>query len=313
MDLLNKIDKARKEATTAEGKSSDAPQGEAVIGKADSTADNLKRGSNLLDYAGPGTSEGKTSEKVVTEPKESQQEQSATKQGVADPDSWTKDSALKEVSKLREENKVTRLKYQEQIDKIQQDTDSRIAKIEERYKDANEAKKKLEALEAEQADKKRDTTEKLAHREARIAELETVMKLQSEQLQKETETLKSKLSMYEAEREAQVAVYKDRVKEELGKIPEEYRDFADRMVKGFEDPREAWTALSEARVKGLFADKKVVVNHAVPGAADGARVNKAKLEQEEKERKGKMTSKDLIKSGLDKIKQGQSNSAFRNR
>lgn len=317
MDLLNKIDKARKEAGSqeAEGKSSDAPKGEAIVGNKDATADNLKRGANLLEFADKGETQvsqetGESEEpKVSTKPVTGQAETKI----VQDPDSWSKESALKEVLKLREENKAVRLKFQQQLDKIEQETSAKIAAIQEEARTASEAKKKLEALEAAQEDKKRSIEEKLAHREARLAEVETVYKVKLEEKEKEVAVYKTKAAQFEAEQEARKEVYRDRIKEAVARVPEELRDFAQRMVKGYEDPQEGWLALEEAHRKGMFSEKKVIVNHAVPGASDGARISKTKVEQEERERKGRMTSRDLIKSGLSKIKAGESNSAFRSK
>lgn len=302
-DLLDKL--GGKEPKQAAGKSSEAPAGEAIVGT-NSTSDQLRRGNNLLDLA------AKNDEQKTSETSETVVETKETKT-VADPDSWSKDSALKEVVKLREEAKAVRLKFQEQLEKVQAETDAKIAKIKEEAESANEAKKKLEALEAEQADKKRSIEDKLANREARLAETEAVYKSKLEAAQKEAEGYKAKAIQYEAEQEARKQVYRERIKEELDKVPQDFRDFAEKMVKGYDDPHEAWLAISEAHRKNMFGEKKVIVNHSVPGAADGARLSKTKLEEQEAANKAKKTPRDLIKSGLAKIKQGEANSAFRSR
>lgn len=249
---------------------------------------------------------------VLTETSESVKAQDTAEKTVKNPEDWSKDSALKEVVKLREENKAVRLRFQEQLDKIEKETQSKIEKIKEEAQTALEAKKKLEALEAEQADKKRSIEEKLANREARLAEVEVAYTQKLEEKERELATFKSKALQYEAEQEARRQVYRDKIQEELAKIPEEFRSFADKMVKGYEDPHEAWVSLAEAQRMGMFGEKKIVVNHSVPGAADGARVSKTKMEEAEKEAKSKMSSKDLIRIGLNKAKNGQ-NTAFRGR
>lgn len=231
---------------------------------------------------------------------------------VKNPDDWSKESALKEVVKLREENKLVRTKFQEQLDKIEKETLARISVIEEQSKSAHEAKKKLEALEAEQADKKRSIEDKLANREARIAETEVLYKAQLEDKEREVQSYKSKALQYEAEQEAKKQTYRDRTKEELDKVPAELREFAEKMVKGYEDPNEAWLAISEANRKGVFGEKKIVVNHSVPGANDGARINTIKSAADAAAAKAKMTSRELIQAGLSQIKEGK-NSAFRGR
>lgn len=303
MDLLNKIDGARKSAKVGEESSTAVePAGESIIGgKAPSDA--LKRGSDILAKAAAPTEE----ESRDTSSAEVQKEEDKT---VKNPDDWSKESALKEVVKLREENKAVRLKFQEQLDKIAKETEEKIAKIKAEAESAAEAKKKLEALEAEQADKKRSIEEKLANREAKLAETEALYKAQLEAKEREVEQYKSKALQYEAEQEARRQVYHDRIKEELDKIDAEYREFAEKMVKGYEDPHEAWLAISEAQRKGLFGEKKIVVNHAVPGAADGARLNATQLEAEEREKRKKMGSRSLIQAGLSKAMKGE-NTAFR--
>lgn len=304
-DLLNKVnDKIQGKAS---GESSEALQGEAIVGNKSSQVDNNKRGDDLLKMAaGKEQSEGETQVETKVEAKE---EVSTVK----DPDTWSKDSALKEVVKLREENKAVRTKFQEQLDKVREDTEAQIAKIREEAQSAYDAKKKLEAVEAEAADKKRTIEEKLADREAKLARTEEVLKREIADKEAELAKYKNKAIQYEAEQEAKREQYRDRIKEELAKIPDELKEFADAIVKGKEDPQEGWLALAAARDKGLFGEKKVTVSHAVPGAANGARLSKTKADDQANAANTKKTSRDLIKSGLSKIKQGESNSAFRSR
>lgn len=292
-NLLDSLGKAKSVSASEQ----EAKAGQSIVG-GDSTSDHLTRGEELT------ASKGKESDSSNADNQEDKT--------VKNPDDWSKDSALKEVVKLREENKAVRTKFQEQLDKIEKDTETKIAKIKEEAQTAHEAKKKLEALEAEQADKKRSIEDKLAHREARLAEVETTYKHQLEEKDRELAAARSKVAQYDAEQEARKSVYRNKIKEELDQIPEEFRSFADKMVKGYEDPHEAWLSLAEAKRMGMFGEKKIVVNHAVPGASDGARVSKVKAEEAEKEAKAKMTSKDLIKIGLGKAKQGQ-NTAYRTR
>lgn len=265
-----------------------------------------KTGQSVV--GGEAISDKLTRGEVLTETKQEVVDEKTVK----NPDDWSKDSALKEVVKLREENKAVRTKFQEQLDKIEKDTEAKIAKIKEEAQSALEAKKKLEALEAEQADKKRSIEEKLANREARLTELEIDYKTKLEEKEKELSSIRAKAAQYEAEQEARKAVYRNKIQEELDKIPEEFRSFADKMVKGYEDPHEAWLSLAEAQRMGMFGEKKIVVNHSVPGAAEGARVSKERAAEAEKEARKKMTSQTLIREGLQKAKQGQ-NTAFRGR
>ena len=248
----------------------------------------------------------------TTETTVSSESADQTDKTVKNPDDWSKDSALKEVVKLREENKAVRVKFQEQLEKLERETEVKVNKIREEAQTALEAKKRLEALEAEQADKKRTIEEKLANREARLAELETDYKHKLEEKERELATFKTKATQYEAEQEARRQVYRDRIKEELGKVPEEFRSFADKMVKGYDDPQEAWLSLAEAQRMGMFGEKKIIVNHSVPGAADGARVTQQQLEAAEREKRKNMSSQELIRAGLAQAKQGKNN-AYRGR
>jgi hypothetical protein len=84
------------------------------------------------------------------------------------------------------------------------------------------------------------------------------------------------------------------------------------IVKGAgEDPRDGLLALNEAKLKGLFEDKTVVVNHSVPGAKDGARASKERLDEAARETRAQMSSSQKIKAALDAMKSGNKNSAFR--
>lgn len=300
MDLMDKLGK--KEQAT--GTSPEAPKGEAIVG-ANSTSDNLRRGDNLISSSnGTGTP-------VETAP--SVETPAAPAATVKDPDSWSKESALQEVTKLREENKAVRTKFQEQLVKVEEEKQVEIAKIKEQAAKAAVAEKELEALKAAAEDKKRSIEEKLADREAKLTRTDLEYKKQLEDKEKELQSIRAKASAYEAEEAARQQIYKERIKEELAKIPDEFKEYAEKMVKGVDNAQEAWLTISEASRKGLFGEKKVVVNHQVPGAADGARMNKQKLEEEAKLEKGKKTSRDKIKAGLSAIKSGQENTAFRSR
>jgi len=298
MDLLNQLGKK------GEGKAAEtsitASTETAIVGS-DATSDKLKRGEDIIAKTGSVTEVQKETTPAPTPDKT-----------VQNPEDWTKDSALKEVLKLREENKAIRTKVQDQLDKINKETQEKIEQIKKEAESALEAKKQLEALKAEQEDKKRSIEDKLAHREARLTEVELAYKQKLEEKEKEVESYKSKAIQYEAEQEARKQVYRDRIKEDIDSIPEDFRQFAEKMVKGYEDPHEGWLALAEAKQKGLFGEKKIVVNHSVPGAADGARVNSAKIQEEEREARKKMGSRALIKAGLEKAKTG-TNTAFRGR
>jgi DNA repair exonuclease SbcCD ATPase subunit len=232
--------------------------------------------------------------------------------GVDDPDTWTKDSAFKEVKKLREENKTYRLKYQEQIESLKMETEARMQAKEDELKSAMEAQKELSKIKAEQEDKKRSLEEKLAHREAKAAELQAVMDAKENEYRRKMSELEAMAHTYKAKEAAEKQIYVQRISEEIDKIPEKYREIANMIVKGAgEDPRDGLLALNEAKLRNIFEDKTVVVNHSVPGASDGARVSKTKMDEMQAEKRAQMNSGQKIRSALDAIKSGTSNTAFR--
>lgn len=232
--------------------------------------------------------------------------------GVDDPDTWTKDSAFKEVKKLRDENKTYRLKYQEQIESLKMETEARLQAKEDELKTAMEAQKELSKIKAEQEDKKRSLEEKLAHREAKAAELQAIMEAKENEYRRRMSELEATASTYKAREEAEKQIYVQRISEEIDKIPEKYREIANMIVKGAgDDPRDGLLALNEAKLRNIFEDKTVVVSHQVPGASDGARVSKTRMDEMQKDQRAQMSSGQKIRSALDAIKSGTSNTAFR--
>lgn len=226
-------------------------------------------------------------------------------------DDWTTDSALKEIKKLREENKQYRLKYAEQINQVKEEAEARLTQKEQEMADLAKAKEELDKLKAEQEDKKRDLTEKVAHREARLQEMSSLFEAREKEYKKNLSSMEQRIKMFEAEREAEMQVYKTRLEEELATVPEQYKDVAQLLVKGAGDARDAVLAITEARVKGIFQDKTVVVNHSVPNAYDGARASKEKLEEAEKSRRSKLTGQQKIGEAIKGIRSGVPNSAYR--
>ena len=224
---------------------------------------------------------------------------------------WTTESALKEIKKLREENKQYRLKYAEQVDKLKIESDAAIKQKEAEMQALAEAKLELDKLKADQEDKKRDLSEKLAHREARLSEMSAIFESREKEYKKNLSSMEARIKAFEAEQEAQMQVYKARLDEELANIPQKFKDIATLIVKGAGDQRDALIALAEARTNGVFEDKTIVVNHSVPNAADGARSGKDRLEEAEKARRSKLTGQQKIGEAIKGIRSGQPNSAYR--
>lgn len=229
----------------------------------------------------------------------------------AESGDWSLENALKEIRKLREENKATRIKYSEAVDQLKKDSDTRITAKEQELQELIQAKSELQELKAKEEDRKRDLSEKLAHREGLLNEYKSKLDLERKSYQDELQKMEAVVRQFKAEQEAQMEVHKQRLEQEVAAIPEKYKDIATYIVKGAGDPRDALVALNEAKLKGLFDDKKIVVSHSVPGAADGARATKEKLETAVGGVREKMTSSDKIREGLKQIRSGETNSAFR--
>jgi DNA repair exonuclease SbcCD ATPase subunit len=309
-DILGKF--AKKES--AEGAANAAPAPNRL---STSTSGELERGINMIDKLGAKPLEsanaanaGQASADNSSASREV--EPSGTEPNVSTSNSdWTTESALKEVKKLREENKTVRVKYQEQIQSIKAEQDARVEAQKQELAKLNQAKDELDKLKAEQEDKKRDLVEKVAHREAKLAELQSMMSAKESEYQRKISEMDGIVKQYQAEQEAETEVYRSRINEEINKIPEKFRDYASLIVKGSGDARDALLALNEAKLKGMFEEKTVVVNHSVPGAKDGARTTQERMQQANEAQRSSMTSSQKIKSGLEKIRSGTPNSAFR--
>jgi hypothetical protein len=268
------------------------------------------RGANLISSVGNKTVAAATeqlsveteSRSVVEPPK------SAT---VNDPDSWSKEDALKEVKKLREENKSVRTKYSESVETLKSEMELRVAAVKAEQEVLLKAKEELDSLRAKEEDKKRDLAEKVAHRDALNAELKARLEATERTKNQEVESLKTRVERYEAESRAQSQVYETRLAQELAGIPEKYREMATAMTKGAGDPRDALVMISEAKLNGLFENKTVVVNHSVPGASQGARSSQDKLDAAVAADKAKMNSSQKIGTALKDIRAGAKNDAFR--
>lgn len=277
----------------------------------------VSRGDNMLDAA--KSAQGSVDEQMnaAAQDEDSGLQEAKTQETktdaslVKDPEDWSKESALKEVKKLRQENKSYREKFESKLHQLQQEAEARIKAREEELSALAEKAKKLEQLEAQEADRKRDLSEKLAHRESKIASLQSELEHLRAQDQQKILELESQIQRFRAEEEARIEVAKMTLQEEINSVPTKYRAQAELLAKGAGDPSDAITVLREAKISGLFEDKTVYVNHSVPNAQTGARTSKEQLDEAEKQRKAKMSSSQKIAEGLKKIRQGESNSVFR--
>lgn len=311
-DLLNSLGKKR--SVEGAGKASE-PQKQSASSET-STSQN-SRSDDLLANAGGQKSHVSTADETVTSsaesgvrPKSASSMEEPTGSQSSSED-WTDESKMKEIKKLREENKQYRLKYQSEIDRVSKESEARLEQIKNQMQPLVDAQKELERIKAEQEDKKRDLAEKLAHREARLAEMQAIAEAQKKEYERQIQERDSQLNRFTADIKAQEEVYKSRIDEELAKVPSKYQDLAKVLVKGAEDNREALTIIQEAKLKGMFEEKSVVVNHSVPGASDGARASKERLEEAERKRRESMNSSQKIGEALKSIKSGTPNNVFR--
>ena len=313
-DLLNKLGSK----TSGEGVDKSTPsQSSATATTSENTAstDNtaLNRGLDMLKTAAT-KSDTVTSIKTntgVVEPNTASTNKVEPSGSADNNNEWTLENALKEVKKLRDENKTTRIKYAEAVEKLKVESDSRISAKDQEFQELAQKAQELEQIKAKEEDRKRDLSEKLAHREALAAELRIKLEAQQKIADEKIRTMQTEVEQYRAESEAQLEVYKQRLNNELSVIPEKYKDIASLIVKGAGDPRDAIVALNEAKLRGVFEDKTVIVSHSVPGAGDGARSSKDKLDAAATAAREKLDSSTKIREGLKAIRSGETNSAFR--
>lgn len=313
-DLLGKLGSKTNSERAGKAPEPQKPTASAVASFETNRGDDLlaKAAGNKSATEGNATAQGQTSsaESGQSSPKSA----SSTVEpsgGQTNSDDWSTESALKEVKKLREENKAYRLKYTEQLEKLKTESETRIQQKEAEMQALLEAKQELDRIKAEQEDKKRDLSERIAHREAKLAEMQAVMEAREREWKQKLGQMEIAVRQYEAERAAELEVYKSRLNEELSKIPENYKEYANLLVKGAGEPRDALVALTEAKLKGMFEDRTVVINHSVPGAHDGARSSKERLEEVERQRRASMNASQKIAEALKQVKSGSPNSAFR--
>jgi hypothetical protein len=296
MDLINKIGAKPQDSVNKK-----------IENNAAGTAD---IGADLLKTA-QGTGTKVEEKKVEVKAEEKKVEESKKEEVIVDAEDWTKESAFKEVKRLREENKAYRIKYEEKLTSLKDETESRIKAREQELEQLKVAQQELEDIKAKEADKKRDLAEKLAHRETLLSDFKTKMEQNEREFKKRETELTSQLDRYHADQEAQKEVYKQRLQDELKDIPEKFKGVADLIVKGAGDSRDALVAINEAKLQGVFTDKTVIVNHNVPGAHDGARATKERLEEAGRADRAKMSSSQKIKEALTQIRSGEKNTAFR--
>lgn len=333
MDLLDKLNSKKQGSQSTVDGSTQVASSQHARGDVNVNTDPIPTGDNLNSYQGEldrgadlisrsGTKqpaskiaatrldENNVSE-VEDEPSSAGKIESS---GVNNPDSWSLDSAFKEIKKLREENKQYRIQRSEELSKMREEMQTKVKQREDELEKAKQAEKELAKIKEEQVDKKRSLEERLADREARLATYEARVKEVQDAYERRLSEQSERLGDYETQIKAQEQVYKERLDVELARIPEKYKSHAQLIVDGAKlkgDARDALFALNEAVMSGMFEDRTVVVNHSVPNAHNGARASKERLDEAAKEQRGRMSSQQKIKNALSEIRSGVPNSAYR--
>jgi len=194
-----------------------------------------------------------------------------------------------ESTKRRLENKALKANALELFEDERKQMTAKTKELEKQLKAFQ--KLQLEA-EAEKAGVKID---------AKTQEILQAKELDLEQKQKDFEKLEKKYADIESkhneflerqkeEAELKEKVLKAKIESELELIPEDKRDFAQALVRGYEDMQDGYFKLLEAKQGGLFGVKKVEVSHQVP-------IDKGEDSKPEQHR----NNKERISKGLSKI------------
>jgi chromosome segregation ATPase len=208
---------------------------------------------------------------------------------------YSREELEAQLAKTRSEAAKRRVELKDMEQQFQTRLDEELGKLNEKLSPITDKAQAYDKLKAEEADKKRDLNEKVAHREQLLLEKDQEIAAIREQMSQETNKLKAELGEREVKLEAHDSFYKERLQAEIDDIPQKFAGIVDKIVKGAGDVREALEAIRESKRENLFGTKKVVVNHSVPGAHDGARTDSVKVQQAQKDN---MKSSEKIKQGL---------------
>lgn len=181
-------------------------------------------------------------------------------------ESRTKESYEDEIRKLREENAKRRKKEQEAKEKALAIADEVFKTEREEYeRSLAEMKSQLEELKAQKkAESKVDNEVKKAETNAEME----LLKQQMAELKKERDEAKAReqerREAEEYERTLRKQAAENRFKSLLSEVPEEFKDYASAMFKGYSDPSEGLIAITKAKAQGLFGKKTIEVVSRVP-------------------------------------------------
>lgn len=181
-------------------------------------------------------------------------------------ESRTKDSYEDEIKKLREENAKRRKKEQEAKEKAlamadevfkteREEYEAQLASMKKQLEESKALKKEEAKVEADI--KKAESSAEAEQLRRELNELRAANKIIQEQIQaqKDAEEYEKSLRKQAAE---------NRFKSMLSEVPEEYKDFASAMFKGYSDPSEGLIAITKAKAQGIFGKKTIEVVSRIP-------------------------------------------------
>lgn len=194
----------------------------------------------------------------------------------------TKDSYEDEIKKLREENAKRRKKEQEAKEKALAMADEVFKTEREEYENQiAEMKKKL--LEIESLKKEENKVEKEIKDAQSSAELD-MLKQELKALRAESSAAKAEIEAQkrrdEEERSLRRQAAENRFKSMINEIPEEFKEAASAMFKGYEDPSEGLIAITKYKAQGLFGKKTIEVINRIPREDNNNTQNKVPSSRE---------------------------------
>lgn len=185
-------------------------------------------------------------------------------------ESRTKDSYEDEIKKLREENAKRRKKEQEAKEKALAMADE-VFKVERDEYDNKLAEMKKQLEEYKALKKEEIKVEAEVKKAESNAEAEAYRK-ELEELRREREAFKAEVQARKEAEESEKALRKqaaeNRFNSMLTEIPEEYKEAASKMFKGYDDSSEGLIAITKFKAQGLFGKKTIEVVSRIPRESD---------------------------------------------
>lgn len=208
---------------------------------------------------------------------------------------WTKEDYDRILKETRNEAAKNRVKAKELESTLDQRLQEKLQEIEEKYAPLKKKAEEFDKHKETEADRKRSLEEKIAHRDRMLSEKDEEIKTLRDEYHNDKVKLQNEAENYKARVNAHESYYKEALERERGEVPQKFQAVADAMIKGASDVKHALELLREAKTNNLFGNKKVVVNHSVPNANNGARLDSIKAQEAHKE---SMKSSDKIRAGI---------------